>query len=76
MYRKAIVPLLFGLILSGLMSLVVSGVSTYRAVGFGEPFARLRLGAWLTAWLVAYPLVLVIAPLARRMVLALVGERP
>ena len=46
-------PLLFGLILSGLMSLLVSGISTWRAVGFGDPFAGLWVGAWLTAWAVA-----------------------
>ncbi len=69
-------PALFGLILSGLMSLLVSGISTYRAVGFGEPYAGLWLGAWLTAWAVAFPVVLVAAPLARRLVALLVARRP
>ena len=58
-------PALFGLILSGLMSLLVSGISTYRAVGFGASFAGVWVSAWLTAWLVAFPAVLVVAPLAR-----------
>jgi hypothetical protein len=40
MLSKQIAPPLFGLILSGLMSLLVSGISTYRAVGFGS-FASL-----------------------------------
>ena len=65
-------PALFGLILSGLMSLLVSGISTYRAVGFGEGYAGLWVSAWLTAWLVAFPLVLVVAPLTRRIVTRLV----
>ena len=56
-------PALFGLILSGLMSLLVSGISTYRAVGFGEPYAGLWLGAWLTAWVAA--LVLAAPPRSR-----------
>lgn len=64
--------MLFGLILSGLMSLLVSGISTYRAVGFGEGYTGLWFSAWLTAWLVAFPVVLVIAPLARRTVARLV----
>ena len=65
-------PALFGLILSGLMSLLVSGISTLRAVGFIDGFASLWVGAWLSAWLVAFPVVLVVAPLARRVVAALV----
>ena len=69
-------PALFGLILSGLMSLLVSGISTYRAVGFGDGLAGLWVSAWLTAWLVAFPVVLVVAPLARRTVALLVDDRP
>lgn len=61
-------PMLFGLMLSGLMSLLVSGMSTFRAVGWTADFAGLWTGAWLTAWLVAFPVVLVVAPLARRAV--------
>lgn len=61
-------PYLFGLVLSGLMSLVVAGISTLRNVGLVEGFMGLWVGAWLTAWLVAFPVVLFVAPLARRMV--------
>lgn len=61
-------PVLFGWILSGLMSLLVSGISGLRAVGIGAGFVELWAGAWLTAWLVAFPVVLVVAPLARRAV--------
>lgn len=69
-------PALFGLILSGLMSVLVSGISTYRAVGFSDSYAGLWTSAWLTAWLVAFPVVLVVAPLARRAVAMLVDKRP
>ena len=61
-------PLLFGLILSGLMSLLVSGISTWRAVGPTPELTSLWPIAWLLAWAVAFPAVLVIAPLARRAV--------
>jgi len=61
-------PHLFGLVLSGLMSFVVSGISTFRAVGWVDGFAGLWSGAWLTAWLLAFPIVLFVAPLARRLV--------
>lgn len=61
-------PILFGFILSGLMSLVVSGVSALRTAGPVTGFAALWMGAWLPAWLVAFPLVLLAAPLTRRFV--------
>ena len=73
MFPKKFAPALFGLILSGLMSLLVAGISTYRAVGLGDGFTGLWIGAWLTAWLVAFPVVLVVAPLARRTVSRLVS---
>ncbi len=66
-------PALFGLILSGLMSLVVSGISTYRASGPEAHFLALWMGAWLMAWMVAFPLVLVVAPLTRRIVQSMVS---
>ena len=61
-------PALFALILSGLMSLLVSGISTCRTVGLGAGFAGLWASAWLTAWPVAFPAVLLAAPLAQRVV--------
>jgi len=66
-------PLLFGFILSGLMSFVVSGISTLRAAGLTPAFMSLWTSAWLMAWLVAFPIVLVVAPLARRAVQRLVA---
>jgi hypothetical protein len=76
MIPKAFVPALFSLILSGLMSLLVSGISTYRAVGFSDSGISLWIGTWLTAWAVAFPAVLVVAPLARRTVALLVDRAP
>lgn len=68
MFPQKYAPALFGLILSGLMSLLVSGISTYRAVGLAAHFAGLWSTAWLTAWLIAFPVVLVVAPLTRKVV--------
>ena len=66
-------PALFGLILSGLMSFLVSGIATLRAVGWSPTFPALWVTAWLSAWLVAFPVVLVVAPFTRRMVQRLVA---
>jgi len=65
-------PVLFGLILSGLMSLLVSGVATFRALGLPPGFVAAWVGAWLPSWAVAFPTVLVVAPVTRRIVAALV----
>jgi hypothetical protein len=64
-------PILFGFILSGLMSLLVSGIATLRATGLGPGFLSLWAGSWLTAWLFAFPAVLLVAPVARRLVRSL-----
>ncbi|QEY63523.1 DUF2798 domain-containing protein [Metapseudomonas lalkuanensis] len=74
MIPRRFAPLVFGLILSGLMSLLVSGISTWRAAGPAADFPGLWLGAWLMAWLVAFPAVLLVSPVARRLVEGLVGK--
>ncbi|GDY34197.1 DUF2798 domain-containing protein [Acidovorax sp. NB1] len=61
-------PLLFSLILSGCMSLLVSGISTWRTLPPDQGFVGLWMGAWLTGWLFAFPAVMLAAPLARRVV--------
>ena len=61
-------PILFGLVLSGLMSLIVSGIATLRATGLGEGAVALWMGSWASSWAVAFPTVLVVGPLTRRVV--------
>jgi hypothetical protein len=74
MFPKKFAPALFGFILSGMMSLLVSGIATYRAAGVAPGFFGMWATGWLTAWLVAFPVVLVVAPLTRRAVGALVAQ--
>jgi len=61
-------PALFGFILSGLMSLAVSGIATLRNAGLVDDFLGLWVGAWLVSWMFAFPVVLVVAPITRRLV--------
>lgn len=65
-------PVLFGFILSGLMSFVVSGISTLKVAGPGSGFVGLWTDSWITAWLLAFPVVLLAAPLARRAIRSLI----
>ena len=74
MIPKKYAPMLFSLILSGLMSLLVSGIATFRAVGFADGVIGLWVSAWLTAWLFAFPAVMLVAPLAQRAVRSLVAR--
>ncbi len=60
--------ILFGFILSGLMSCIVSGLSTFRALGMSTHFPELWAGNWAVSWALAFPTVLVVAPITRRVV--------
>lgn len=61
-------PVIFGFVLSALMSFIVSGIATFRTAGPVEGFPTLWIGAWLLSWLIAFPVVLVVAPVARKVV--------
>jgi len=74
MVPKKYGPQMFSLILSGLMSLIVSGISTFRITGLVSNFANLWSSAWLTAWLFAFPAVLLVTPLARKAVQLLTAK--
>lgn len=74
MFPKKLAPVLSGFILSGLMSLLVTGIATWRTAEVAPGFFGLWATGWLTAWLVAFPVVLVVAPLTRRAVGALVAQ--
>jgi hypothetical protein len=64
-------PVLFGLILSGLMSCVVSGIATFRALGLHDGFMAAWGGSWAVSWAIAFPTVLIMAPFTRKIVGAL-----
>jgi hypothetical protein len=65
-------PVVFGFILSGLMSCMVSGIATIRALGPVEGFLGEWMSSWAFSWAVAFPVVLVVAPVTRRLVAVLV----
>ena len=73
MYKlpKHFAPILTGFLLSGFMTLIISGVATFRNIGLAEDFMAKWLAAYLNGWLISFPTVLVVAPLVRRFVAAL-----
>lgn len=66
-------PVVFGFILSGLMSCIVSGIATFRVLDAGAPFITPWLTSWMYSWAIAFPTVLVVAPVTRRLVAKLVA---
>ena len=61
-------PIAFGFLLSGMMSFIVSTLSTYLAIGSLDGLLR----AWLSSWAIAFPAVLIVAPIVRRILKAAV----
>lgn len=62
-YAAIVMPLF----LSILMTCVVSMISTIRSVGWGELFFKMWPGAWALSWLVAFPVLLLVLPVVRRL---------
>jgi len=60
--------LINSVILTGIMTLFISGVSTVKANGLAEDTMDIWLSAWLTSWLVAIPLMYFLGPAVRKLV--------
>jgi hypothetical protein len=73
MFPARYAPILFGFFLSGMMSFLVSGLSTLRALGLVDQFALIWAGNWAVSWAMAFPIVLIVAPITRRLVARLVA---
>jgi pheromone shutdown protein TraB len=69
-------PFAFGMIISGLMSLLVTCVATAKNVGIGAGFAGAWMAAWAFAWPIACAAILVLGPLTRRLVAAITLPPP
>jgi energy-converting hydrogenase Eha subunit A len=66
--------LVMPLILSGMMTVIISGISTVNALGFTPVVLHDWPRAWLISWAVAFPTLLAVLPVVRRLT-ALVVER-
>ena len=70
-YAAIVMPL----VLSVLMTFVVSAISTLRSLGPTPAFVSTWPAAWAISWLVAFPTLLAVLPLVRKIV-ALAVEAP
>lgn len=69
-------PVVTALLLSGLMSCVVSGISTLRSIGFAEILVAKWMTNWAWSWSVAFPAVIVVLPVVRAIVARIVAPPP
>jgi len=60
--------LVMPLVLSMLMTLLVSGISTFKSLGAVPAMPAAWMGAWGVSWLIAFPALLVLLPIVRRIV--------
>ena len=59
--------------LSILMTFVVSGISTLKALGFSAAFLQTWPLSWALSWVVAFPTLLLVLPVVRRLVALVVA---
>jgi len=63
------------LVLSLLMTFIVSAISTLKGLGLSASFLPTWLASWGISWLIAFPTLLALLPLVRRIV-GIVCETP
>ena len=63
-------------LLSGLMSLIVSGISTLRSIGFVPELFGRWMENWSISWSTAFVVVLFVLPLVRWLTAQLVEPAP
>lgn len=71
-YAAWILPLF----LSGLMSGIISLINTVKNLGWTESLFSIFLSAWMLSWLVAYPMVLIILPIVKKITALFVDMSP
>ncbi|MEM1429573.1 MAG: DUF2798 domain-containing protein [Pseudomonadota bacterium] len=65
----------FSLILSGVMSFIVTGVATVKALGLIDGVFAMWMENWVFGWSVAFPTVILAAPGVRALVARLTRDK-
>ncbi|PHR71104.1 MAG: hypothetical protein COA66_10305 [Arcobacter sp.] len=74
MINKKYEFMIFSFLTSLFMSFLVSGVSLLSILGFIDGFAFLWFSAWMKAFIIAFPSVMLVIPMARKIVLRVVEK--
>lgn len=62
------------LLLSGFMSFIMSGAISFINVGFVGNFIDIWFHAWLVAYAIAFPSVLLLFPIARKLAMRIASK--
>ena len=68
-------PFVFGVIQAAITTAVATAIATHQLTEFGLLFLEQWAIAWLVAWLTMLPVVILLAPLLQRAVIALTVSR-
>ncbi len=71
-YAAIVMPL----ILSCFMTCIVSLISTLRSIGWVEGVLTIWMGSWAISWLIAFPALLLMLPVARKLTSLVVRSAP
>lgn len=61
-------------LLSGFMSFIMSGIITYINLGIVDTFMNIWLHAWIVAYAIAFPTILMVFPFARKLALKIASR--
>lgn len=67
-------PQVQSLLLSGFMSFIMSGVITLVNLGVIDGFMSIWLHAWIVAYAIAFPTILLVFPFARKLALKIASK--
>ena len=67
--------IMFCLIMSGLMSCIVTGIATVKAIGFGPGTFGDWMAAWAFCWPIAFSVIVILGPSVKRLVDRLVRPK-
>ncbi|MBL8574168.1 MAG: DUF2798 domain-containing protein [Hyphomicrobiaceae bacterium] len=71
-YHAVVMPFF----LSIMMTFIISGISTLMGVGLTPAFPAKWLAAWGLSWVIAFPTLLMVLPLVRRLTALVVAPPP
>jgi hypothetical protein len=61
-------------LLSGFMSFIMSGAITFINLGFVDGFIGIWFHAWLVAYAIAFPTILLVFPFARKLAMKIAAK--
>ena len=67
-------PYVIAFLLSGGMSLLVSGFATWRALGVVDGLLAIWMATWVQAWAIAFPTMVILRPWVTKEVMACVRD--